>query len=146
VGIRYCAPDAAPAGAVRLFGEEVMPMCSPALAKDKARPLREPADLRHHVLLHDEFTPNTPWLDWTNWLEAYGLRDMEAAGDLRFSHYDQMIQAALDGQGVALGRLPLLSGLIRSGRLVAPFEKGGRGLRLDSSSRSFYVVAARGPT
>ena len=145
VAVRYSPPSRAPAQSVQLFGEEVAPLCSPALMRDKARPLREPADLRHHVLLHDDWTPGTPWLEWSNWLASYGLEDLKPAGDLRFSHYDQMIQAAMDGQGVALGRLPLLSRLIRSGRLVAPFERAGGGVQPEGSSmRAFYAVAAPG--
>lgn len=73
VAIRYCAPDAAPANATKLFGEEVMPMCSPALLRDRKRPLRTPQDLRHHVLLHDDWSPVQPWLEWNTWLQAHGI-------------------------------------------------------------------------
>jgi hypothetical protein len=50
VAIRNCACDAAPPDGVRLFGEEVIPVCSPRLLRDRARPLRTPDDLRRHVL------------------------------------------------------------------------------------------------
>ncbi|HKY90508.1 MAG TPA: LysR family transcriptional regulator, partial [Nevskiaceae bacterium] len=43
VAIRYVAPARAPANATRLFGEDVVPMCSPALLRDRKRPLRQPA-------------------------------------------------------------------------------------------------------
>jgi DNA-binding transcriptional LysR family regulator len=61
---------------------------------------------------------------------------LKPAGSLRFSLYDQVIQAALGGQGVALGRIPLISELLRDGRLIAPFPK-----RYDSP-RGYFVVRA----
>ena len=150
VAIRYVAPERAPPGSVKLFGEEVVPMCAPALLKDKARPLREPADLVHHVLLHDDPENSryqAQYLQWDIWLQAMGLPGLEPAGSVRFSHYDQMIQAAVSGEGVALGRLPLMSQQIEDGTLVAPFEKArGRG-RGTVSTRAYFIVvpaAARG--
>jgi len=145
VAIRYVAPERAPPGSVKLFGEEVVPMCAPALLKDKARPLREPADLVHHVLLHDDPENSryqAQYLQWDIWLQAMGLADLEPAGSVRFSHYDQMIQAALDGEGVALGRLPLMSKQIKEGRLVAPFEKARSRGRGTVSTRAYFVVTA----
>lgn len=145
VAIRYAAPDRVPAGAVQLFDEEVVPVCAPALLRDKARPLREPADLARHVLLHDDpggpRWPALPYLQWDVWLQAMGLPDLQPAGSLHFSHYDQLIQAAASGEGVALGRLPLLSRQIREGRLVTPFEKArGRG-RGTVSTRGYFMLA-----
>ena len=57
------------------------------------------------------------------WLRALKLEGLTPAGVLHFSMYDQMIQAALAGQGVALGRSPLIDGLLRekqAGRAVQP--------------------------
>jgi DNA-binding transcriptional LysR family regulator len=53
---------------------------------------------------------------------------------LQFSQYEQMIQAAINGQGVALGRQPLVNNLIQSGALVAPFENTVVG------SRAYFLV------
>ena len=77
-----------------------------------------------------------PWLNWTAWLTSNGEPDLKPAGALRFRLYDQLIQAAVGGQGVALGRLPLLAELLRDGRLVAPFTK-----RFEST-RGYYVLVA----
>jgi LysR family transcriptional regulator, glycine cleavage system transcriptional activator len=145
VAIRYAAPDRVPAGATQLFGEEVLPVCAPALLKDKSRPLREPADLAHHVLLHDDPTgsrfPALPYLQWDVWLQAMSLPDLQPRGALHFSHYDQLIQAAANGEGIALGRLPLLSKQIRDGRLVAPFEKARARGRGTVSTRGYFMLA-----
>jgi DNA-binding transcriptional LysR family regulator len=143
VAIRYCMPKAAPEGAVKLFGEVVMPVCSPKLVT-RAAPLASPEDLRHHVLLHYESPDGvTPWLSWTVWLETMQLPGLKPAGSLRFSQNDQAIRAAIDGQGVALGTSPLVRQLIRQGKLIAPLEKKFE------SARAYYLVvsaeAARRP-
>jgi DNA-binding transcriptional LysR family regulator len=141
VAIRYCPPERAPTKAPRLFGEDVLPMCSPQLLLDPAKPLKEPADLRHHVLLHfDDMPPRQAILDWETWLEAMGLPALQPAGVLRFSHYDQVIHAAVEGHGVALGRLPLMQRQLRRGQLVAPFEMSRYLGRRPRSSRAYYVV------
>ena len=136
VAIRYCMPKAAPEGAVKLFGEVVLPVCSPKLVT-RAAPLATPDDLRHHVLLHYE-TPDgaAPWLSWTVWLGTMQLPGLKPAGSLRFSQYDQTIRAAIDGQGVALGTSPLVKQLIRQGRLVAPLAKKFE------SPRAYYLVTS----
>jgi LysR family glycine cleavage system transcriptional activator len=132
LAVRY-VPERSVAGGRLLFGETVFPVCSPALARNPANPLVTPDDLHHHVLLYLEL-PRAAWLDWELWFHALGLRDFEPAGKLHFSHYDQLIQAAVDGHGVALGRNPLLRRLLSEGKLVAPFKKKV------ASSRAYYVV------
>jgi DNA-binding transcriptional LysR family regulator len=111
-------------------------VCSPALAADPARPLREPADLRAHVLLHS-VDANFSWMEWNLWLHAHGLRDLKPAGALQFNQYDQLVQAAVNGQGVALGRLPLLQRLLRQKQLVTPFRNSV------VSSRGYYLLRSR---
>ncbi|HSC15580.1 MAG TPA: transcriptional regulator GcvA [Gammaproteobacteria bacterium] len=128
VAVRY-VPEGSVTGGRLLFGETVFPVCSPELAKK----LRTPHDLRQHVLLYLEH-PRAAWLDWELWFHALGLGDFEPAGKLHFSHYDQLIQAAMDGHGIALGRHPLLRRLLREGKLVAPFKNKV------ASSRAYYVV------
>jgi DNA-binding transcriptional LysR family regulator len=135
VAVRYCPPQMAP-GAQSLFGDSVIPMCSPQLLRDRSRPLARPADLKHHVLLHlDEAGAN--WLDWNLWLRAVGVEGLRPAGALRFNQYDQVIHAAMNGQGIALGRQPLLGRLLREKKLVAPFPEK------IVSSRSYFVMASR---
>jgi LysR family transcriptional regulator, glycine cleavage system transcriptional activator len=139
LAVRYCPPELAPAGARRLFGEEVFPVCAPGVAANAGRPLATPQDLVHHVLLHfgddDSVLPSASWTFWT---EAMGLGRLAPAGSLRFSHYDQVIQAAVEGQGVALGIGPLVRRHLEQGRLVAPFEQRfatPRGYYLATSAR-----------
>jgi DNA-binding transcriptional LysR family regulator len=136
LAIRYCMPESVPEGAVRLFGEEMIPVCSRALLRDKARPLRRPEDLVHHTLLHFDYA-GAQYMDWGTWLTALGIGGLRPAGALHFSQYEQMIQAAISGQGVALGRQPLLNDLIEAGTLVAPFKQTLVG------SRAYFVIESR---
>ena len=119
----------------RAFGR-LTPVASPKIAHGPS-PLRSPADLTHHVLLHlDDPEGRTPWLDWRSWLTSNGQPGLKHAGTLRFRLYDQVVQAAVGGQGVALGRLPMVADHLRDGRLVAPFA------RKYDSARSYFALAA----
>ncbi len=133
LAVRYVPAEMAPGGTL-LFGEEVYAVCAPELVR-RGPPLREPADLRHHTLLHLD-DPRAAWMDWTVWLHALGLDDLAPRGSLRLTQYEQVMQAALSGQGVALGRSPLVRGLLREGKLVAPFDQAL------VSSRGYYLVDA----
>jgi LysR family glycine cleavage system transcriptional activator len=150
LSIRYCTPDkTSPETDILLTGEEIFPVCSPALLARNGRSIVDIEDLRHHTLLHLSDPHNAwPWLQWSNWLEGVGSR--VAAGDigLRFSHLDQMIQAATMGHGVALGSSPLVDYLLAEGALVAPLSQrlvGPRsfflcpGQRCDTSVKSFVA-------
>jgi len=132
VAVRYCAPEEAPEGATRLFGEELFPVCSPTLLDGSPRPLRRLKDLEHHVLLHMDGAFG--FLDWGTWLAAQGCPDLKPAASLRFDGYERMIGAALSGQGVGMGIGRLVSGLMEEGRLAAPFSKSLVG------QRAYYVI------
>jgi DNA-binding transcriptional LysR family regulator len=134
LAIRYTDAGRAGASAQRLFGEVVFPVCSPRLARDAARPLKQPSDLRLHTLLQQEGDASDPLQSWPMWLRAARLDGLRPARTLQFSMYDQLVQAAVDGQGVALGRSPLIDELLRRRRLVAPFATSL------ASPRSYYLL------
>jgi LysR family transcriptional regulator, glycine cleavage system transcriptional activator len=142
VAVRYRPPEMGPGAGEKLFDYEQFPVCSPALAGDPLRPLRVAADLSRHVLLDFETTLyGRPWFDWARWFDAKGIRDIRAAGSLRFSHYDQVIEAAVNGGGVAVGKRPHLINHLRDGRLVAPLGADGV-----ARMGAFYIeVAHQGP-
>jgi LysR family transcriptional regulator, glycine cleavage system transcriptional activator len=127
VAVRYCKPEEAPERALRLFNEEVFPICSPALQDDGPHPLRQISDLAHHSLLHIDHARDH--LDWDTWLAAHDHAGLRPAASMRFDTYEQMIQAAVGGQGVAMGIGRLVQGLMASGRLVAPFGESTEGAR-----------------
>ena len=141
VAVRDCPVADAPEGAITLVGENLAPVCTPGFAAEARaarRALAKPADLRHHVLLnlHDP-TGRWPWLAWATWLEARGIEELEPAGTLTYDQYDQVIQAALHGQGIALGRMTLAEQYIREKRLVALFGRAQR------TERAFHAVVAK---
>jgi LysR family transcriptional regulator, glycine cleavage system transcriptional activator len=101
-----------------LMAERLFPVCSPGLLRG-SEPLRLPADLARHTLLHTTVYRD----DWGLWLIAAGLPlSIAARRGLTFDLGFMAIQAAVEGLGVALGRLHLVEADIAAGRLVAPFD------------------------
>jgi LysR family glycine cleavage system transcriptional activator len=114
LALRYCKQADAPPASIRLFGEALVPVAHPSLGVSA---IEDPAQLRRQVLL--EFDDiSRPWLQWTGWLRAAGAGRHAPKGVLRFNQYDQVVQAALAGQGVALGRVELVQPLLEQGRLA----------------------------
>lgn len=107
-----------------LLDETVMPVCSPALLEG-AHPIRKPADLVHHTLLHDESTENDPSCpDWPSWLTARNVNSQTARRGPHFNQAVLVIEAAVSGQGVALAKRAVAAADLAAGRLVAPFADG----------------------
>ena len=100
----------------RLFGSDLFPVCSPRLITTR-RPLRLPADLAHHTLLHASTAPN----DWKIWLDAAAAPPLHWDAGWRFDSYALTLEAAVDGLGVALGRRAFVEHDLAAGRLVQPF-------------------------
>ncbi len=98
-----------------LMTESLTPVLSPALL-ERGPKLSEPRDVLNHTLL----LPARPY-DWEVWAEANAV-DLRAAQTIKLSDYNVVLQAALDGQGIAIGRLLLIADRIRSGALVQPYE------------------------
>jgi len=98
----------------RLLSEDIFPVCSPALCA--RHPLRTPADLAHHILLHDDMT-----ITWEVWLRAAGITGIEARRGPFFQSSYLVMNAALAGDGVALGRSALVADALAEGRLIRPF-------------------------
>lgn len=137
LAIRYCTPKAAGAAAVRLFGELVFPVCSKSLLA--GRRLASPKDLSGQVLLHyDDPERRYPWLSWEVWFELTQTQGVRPAGMLRFSHYEQLMRAAVEGQGIALGRSRFVDKWLKQGKLVQPFGK--RYMCTPADSRAYFLV------
>jgi len=115
LALRYGRRHAMPEGAEHLFGETIVAVAHPSLGLSA---LREPAQLKRQVLL--EFDgPYRPWLHWAAWIQAQGWPAVRPKAMLRFNQYDQIVHAAVAGQGIALGRRPLIDALLADGRLMA---------------------------
>ncbi|MBK8176739.1 MAG: transcriptional regulator GcvA [Rhodospirillales bacterium] len=101
-----------------LADEALLPVCSPSL-----RPrLQSLGDLAHVTLLHEDMLPLGRFPTWETWLAAAGASGVDATRGPRFSHTHLMLQAAMDGRGVALGQAVLVGDDLAAGRLVAPFS------------------------
>jgi LysR family transcriptional regulator, glycine cleavage system transcriptional activator len=110
VAIRYCPAASAPPGSRRLFGEAVAPVAHPSLGVSRL-------DAASVLIEYDD--SNRPWLQWADRLHSMGLSAVKPKGILRYNQYDQAIRAALEGQGIALGRIALVEPLLAQGRLIA---------------------------
>src|SRR5271166_1233088 len=120
--IRWGAGDFPGLAVTLLFKEYVFPVCSPVLAASD-NPLRAPADLRRHTLLHLEWSAAYPsWPTWPDWLKAAGAGDVEARHGVWFNNMAMAIRAAAQGQGVALSSFAIAADELAAGRLVAPFS------------------------
>jgi LysR family transcriptional regulator, glycine cleavage system transcriptional activator len=129
LAIRYGRGHYPGLAAERLMGDDYAPVSSPALLKGK-HPLRKPEDLRHHVLLHEEGNE----VDWRMWLMAAGVEGIDASRGPVFSHSAMAIQAAIRGEGVALGRTALIEEELATGQVVRLFD-----LRL-KAEMAYYIV------
>jgi LysR family glycine cleavage system transcriptional activator len=134
LAIRYTTSSAAPVGAIRLFSESVAPVAHPSLGRKTLRSAQ--ALTRLNLLEFDD--PQHPWLRWNDWLEAMKWPDAKPQGFLHFNQYDQVIQAALAGQGVALGRLELIQPLLDERRLVLMMPPAHR----TQTTHAYWLVQA----
>lgn len=124
VAIRYGAGNEPGMWTKRLFPgrEKIFPVCSPLLLQGP-RALRSPSDLRSQVLLHNAWgSGENSWAGWRRWLEAVGVRDVDTERGPRFTTWTMAIQAAVEGQGVALASALMAGEELHSDRLVRPFE------------------------
>jgi len=104
-----------------LMQSEVMPVCAPSLLRG-AHPLREPRDLRHHMLIHDETHAQDPSCpDWAMWLRAAGVEGVDSHRGLRFNQVALALDAAIAGRGVVLARNVFAADDLAAGRLVRLF-------------------------
>lgn len=121
---------------VKLAPITIVPVCSPSLLKGCV-PLREPGDLANHTLLR----VSTAAVDeWRLWLQTIGESRVNPDQGPAFDSYTLAWQAAIEGVGIAMGRLPLVSADLQVGRLVCPFS------RKVSTGRAWYLVMQRGGT
>lgn len=133
LAVRYCSAASASAGALRLFGEVLAPVAHPTLG---LAALNDAKTLSRYFLLEYEDS-KSPWLSWNGWLNAVGWSDAKPRGTHRFNQYDQVIQAALGGQGIALGRMELIRTLLDEGRLVDLAPSGTRAV-----DHAYWLVQA----
>ncbi len=134
LAIRYGALAAMDEGAIPLFRETVAPVAHPSLGLDR---LASAKDIAGQVLLEFD-DPGRPWLHWKDWLASAGWKGAKPKGILRFNQYDQVIQSAMAGQGIALGRIELIQPMLADGRLWrVPTSHPGAG-----NDHAYWLVGA----
>jgi len=126
VAIRFGTGKYPGLAADRLFDNVVVPVCSPRLLAS-GRLLSEPRDLLHHTLVHIEWSrQGVTWPNWRMWMAAAGVQDFDDSRTVVFGTSSDAIQAALDGDAVALADFAMVANDLSEGRLVQPFELGIR--------------------
>lgn len=105
-----------------LLEEEIFPVCSPALMRDRP-PLSSPEQLEHYPLLHDmtAWRGSPPYAEWERYLKAIGAAHVNVRRGYMFNRNHITIQCAIAGMGVTIARRTLTTNELASGLLVAPF-------------------------
>lgn len=99
----------------RLMAAQSAPLCAPALLEGE-HGIHCLEDLRHHTLLHER-----DHREWTEWLTAAGVPQVDGQRGPVIDNSDVLLRAALEGHGVFLGVPGMLTEELDSGALVAPF-------------------------
>ena len=137
IAIRYGEERIMPPGASRLFGETVFPVAHPSLGMKR---LDNPGQIEQSTLLEFEGDTSFAW-QWSNWLESQGWSGVKPKSILRFNLYDQLIHAAVAGQGIALGKGQIIAPMLADGRLVAlPTPRPG-----PTSNKVYYLIQRDSP-
>lgn len=132
LAIRYGSGHWRDIEAVHLLDNEVFPVCAPAYL-ERCGPLNTASDLLDKTLLHlDEYDHN--WVTWEQWLKSVGINSQPTGNSISFDNYMVLVQAALNGEGIALGGGRLADDFLAGGALVRPI---GATLRSD---RSFHLL------
>ena len=132
VGIRHGLGDYPDLRCDLLLPGKLYALCSPKLLRRKPR-LNKPEDLRHYTLLHAGTAA-----EWGMWLAAHGVSGVDARRGPVFSDDALMLQAAIEGQGVAISTSALAAADMAAGRLVRPFD-----LAL-SDAFAYFIVCPHG--
>jgi LysR family transcriptional regulator, glycine cleavage system transcriptional activator len=135
LAVRYGSGEWPAVEAVRLFDNEIWPVCAPQYLKSRG-PVRGVGGLLSQTLLHlSKFDRN--WVTWESFLQAFGVREQPSQRGQVFDNYMVLIQATLSGQGIALCGRRLAEDFIAQGDLVRPIEEAMK------SDRGFYLVRPR---
>ncbi|MGX4643694.1 transcriptional regulator GcvA [Massilia sp. SYSU DXS3249] len=133
IGVRYGAGVWPGLRADKLMEEEIYPVCSPALRRRKR--LGKPADLARETLIHDLTMEGQGLPSWADWLASAGVAGAASLRGMQINNSAAVLQAAIDGHGIALARSAMVHDDLVAGRLVRLFP--------DIACRSplaYYVV------
>jgi len=120
IAVRYGSGEWPAVEAVRLFDNEIWPVCSPRYI-EKTGAIKQKSDLLRHSLLHlNKFDRN--WVTWDNFLHEIGVEGETSGRGFTFDNYLVLIQSTLRGEGIALCGRRLAEDFIEQGDLVRPVD------------------------
>lgn len=126
LGIRFGSGPYAGLLATPLLDEWVVPVCSPLLLAQYG-PALCPTDLAGTTLIHDTSVGyDNTFPTWKSWFKQAGIADGNRARGISVNSSILAVQAALEGQGIALGRGVLVADEMKAGRLVRAFSDAGK--------------------
>jgi LysR family glycine cleavage system transcriptional activator len=135
IGVRYGTGSWTGLTAEKLMDEEVYPVCSPQLLHAHQR-LKKPKDLAQETLIHDlSMDSHTGFPTWATWLEKAGVKNIAATRGMKINNSAAVLQAAIDGHGIALARSVMVRDDLTTGRLVRLFPDISF-----ASALAYYVV------
>lgn len=132
VAVRYGDGNWTGFATTHLFEEEVFPVCSPSYLSQHPE-LRSAADLPEQILLRME-PAHQSWIDWDSWMRELGIPSPRVWRGPQFNAYTILVQAAIAGQGIALGWRHMVEDPLASGSLVRPVDASLK------AGGSYYVL------
>lgn len=121
IGVRYGAGHWPGLIAEKLMDEDIFPVCSPRLKRPLGK-LRSLGELANETLIHDlSMDGHTEFTTWTTWLDAVGMKNVSAERGMKINNSAAVLQAVIDGQGIALARSVMAQDDLAAGRLIRLF-------------------------
>ena len=138
LGIRFGSGHWPGLSATQMMADEFFPVCSPTLPTVE-HPLKSVDDLKYFPLIHDvSMRYSTVFPTWRTWLQRAGSEFADVERGLQINDSAAVMQAAISGSGVALGRSSLVRNDIEAGKLIRPFGEA------QSCDFAYYIVQREG--
>ncbi|URX63706.1 transcriptional regulator GcvA [Luteibacter anthropi] len=135
IGVRYGRGEWPGLVAEKLMDEQLFPVCSPQWLRHHPD-VSEPSSLSARMLIHDQSVDtHIGFASWPTWLAHAGTPEVDTTRGLRINNSAAVLQAAIDGHGVALARSVMVRDDLASGRLVRLFPHIGQ-----ASELAYFVV------
>ncbi|WOE33044.1 MULTISPECIES: transcriptional regulator GcvA [unclassified Acinetobacter] len=138
IGVRYGRGIWPGLVAEKLMDEEIFPVCSPAFYQQHEMQLRTPLYLLKLPLIHDlSMDQHADFTSWDKWLHAHHITRQHIHRGLKINNSAAVLQAAIDGQGIALARSVMADDDLKAGRLIKLYPD------LSCSSLLAYYIVYR---
>jgi LysR family transcriptional regulator, glycine cleavage system transcriptional activator len=137
IGVRYGRGAWPGLVSEKLMDEKIFPVCSPGWLAKHGK-IKRPDDLAGKALIHDlSVDAHIGFASWGDWLQRAGATKVDAARGMQINNSAAVLQAAIDGHGVALARSVMTSDDLAAGRLLRLFPT------LEQPSELAYFIVYR---